>query len=148
MVARNEANLGFAGGNNVGIRLATGDVVVLLNNDTYVTRGWMRRLIRPLIRDRPHGFERSPDQQYRQRTEGSSQVRVLWRRCRMSPQVRDGRLGEIFETDNLAFFCVAIRRAVLDDVGLLDEAFGLGLLRRRRLLPASCTERVEVGDRG
>jgi GT2 family glycosyltransferase len=27
----------------------------------------------------------------------------------------------------LAFFCVALRRAVLEEVGLLDERFGLGL---------------------
>ena len=32
-VIRNDANLGFAGGNNVGIRAASGEIVVLLNND-------------------------------------------------------------------------------------------------------------------
>src|SRR5262249_27901637 len=28
--------------------------------------------------------------------------------------------------DNLAFFCVALRRSVIEEVGLLDEAYGLG----------------------
>lgn len=35
-VIENHANLGFAKGNNVGIRAATGDYVLILNPDTYV----------------------------------------------------------------------------------------------------------------
>ncbi len=50
-VILNDANLGVAGGYNVGLRAARGDYVVLLNNDTFVTRGWVRDLIRPMQRD-------------------------------------------------------------------------------------------------
>jgi GT2 family glycosyltransferase len=38
------ANLGFAGGNNLGIRCARGRHVVLLNNDTCVRAGWLDAL--------------------------------------------------------------------------------------------------------
>src|SRR5512135_589839 len=38
------ANLGFAGGNNLGVRHAGGDLVVLLNNDTIVQPGWLAGL--------------------------------------------------------------------------------------------------------
>jgi len=34
---RSEENLGFAGGNNLGIKVATGDYLLLLNNDTEIT---------------------------------------------------------------------------------------------------------------
>jgi GT2 family glycosyltransferase len=34
---RSEHNLGFAGGNNLGIKQATGDYLLLLNNDTEIT---------------------------------------------------------------------------------------------------------------
>lgn len=34
---RSEKNLGFAGGNNLGIKEAKGDFIFLLNNDTYIT---------------------------------------------------------------------------------------------------------------
>jgi GT2 family glycosyltransferase len=38
-------NLGFAGGNNRGVESATGDYVVLLNNDTRVEPGWVKALL-------------------------------------------------------------------------------------------------------
>jgi GT2 family glycosyltransferase len=41
-------NLGFAEGNNVGVRAAQGDLVVLLNNDTEVEDGWITGLLRSL----------------------------------------------------------------------------------------------------
>jgi GT2 family glycosyltransferase len=43
-IAENGANLGFAEGNNIGIRLATGDYVVLLNNDTSVPSNFIEVL--------------------------------------------------------------------------------------------------------
>jgi GT2 family glycosyltransferase len=45
---RNARNLGFAGGNNVGLRAATGDVLVLLNQDTVVRPRWLQALVTTL----------------------------------------------------------------------------------------------------
>jgi GT2 family glycosyltransferase len=45
---RNARNLGFAAGNNVGLRAATGDVLVLLNQDTVVKPGWLEALVTTL----------------------------------------------------------------------------------------------------
>lgn len=42
---RNKRNLGFAGGCNVGLRAAQGDVLVLLNQDTVVQSGWLKALV-------------------------------------------------------------------------------------------------------
>ena len=41
-------NLGYGGGNNLGARQATGDVLVLLNPDTVVTPGALVGLVEPL----------------------------------------------------------------------------------------------------
>ena len=41
-------NLGFAEGNNVGVRAARGQYAVLLNNDTEVTPGWIGGLLEQL----------------------------------------------------------------------------------------------------
>jgi GT2 family glycosyltransferase len=44
-VLRNPANLGFAGGNNVGLKEAQGRYVVLLNSDTITHAGAFERLV-------------------------------------------------------------------------------------------------------
>lgn len=38
-------NLGFAGGNNVGIKAAKGEYLLLLNNDTEITEGFIDQLV-------------------------------------------------------------------------------------------------------
>lgn len=37
-------NLGFAGGNNAGVKAAKGEYIILLNNDTVVTNTWLQSL--------------------------------------------------------------------------------------------------------
>ena len=45
---RSENNLGFAGGNNLGINAATGDYLFLVNNDTEFTPGLVEKLVEVL----------------------------------------------------------------------------------------------------
>lgn len=47
-VVRNETNLGFAGANNQGARLAKGRILVLLNNDTAPASNWLAPMMRLL----------------------------------------------------------------------------------------------------
>ena len=44
VVAAHE-NLGYAAGNNLGVRSAKGEVIILLNNDTKVRDGWLEALV-------------------------------------------------------------------------------------------------------
>lgn len=46
-----QKNLGFAGGNNLGITQAKGDFLFFLNNDTIISRPILKTLIEPLIKD-------------------------------------------------------------------------------------------------
>ena len=45
-IIENEENLGFAAGNNVGIRIAQGKYIVTLNNDTEAHPEWLEHLVR------------------------------------------------------------------------------------------------------
>ena len=47
----NATNRGFPAAANQGIAAAIGDQVLLLNNDTIVTTGWLRRMLRHLSSD-------------------------------------------------------------------------------------------------
>ncbi len=107
-------NRGFAGGNNAGLAVASGDPIVLLNTDAFVTRGWMRSLLRTL--DRSGAGMVGP---CTNRAKGRQRHRVWFDRF-PRPFRRRG------EVDYLSFFCVMIRRAVFDAIGTLDERFGIG----------------------
>lgn len=45
-IIHNKWNLGFAEGNNVGVRNARGEYVALLNSDTRVDPGWLTELVK------------------------------------------------------------------------------------------------------
>jgi GT2 family glycosyltransferase/glycosyltransferase involved in cell wall biosynthesis len=125
-VVLNDTNLGFAAGNNAGLAVATGEILVMLNNDTQVSPGWIHGLWRHLDRDPGLGLvgpvtnnignEAKIDAGY---AEPADMPRwAAERAVRHANQQSDCRV--------LAFFCVALRRRVYEQVGGLDESFGLG----------------------
>ncbi len=125
-VLLNETNLGFAAGNNVGMDMADGDYVVLLNNDTVVTRGWLLTLLRHLQADPMLGLvgpvtnnignEAKVDVQYASPLD----LHAAARRFTLA------HMGAELTLQTVAFFCVMFPRKVMQEVGLLDEAFGRG----------------------
>ena len=122
---RNERNLGFAGGNNVGLRAASGDLLVLLNQDTEVHDGWLAALI-STFEDEAVGIAGCkllyPDGTiqhagaffYGPRGE-SEHI------GRLAPD--DGRFDELLDIDFASGAALAISRVALGQIGLLDEGF-------------------------
>lgn len=45
-IVQNSSNLGYAAGNNIGIRESKGDYIALLNNDTKVEPDWLMELVK------------------------------------------------------------------------------------------------------
>lgn len=127
-VILNDINGGFSYGNNIGIKEAVGDFVILLNNDTYVTSNWIERLISHFYSDEKIGMvgprsnnignEAKIDVSYKNMDEMIEFSERLYK-AKKFVQYKDIRV--------LAFFCVAIKREVIEKVGLLDEAFGIGM---------------------
>jgi GT2 family glycosyltransferase len=125
-VVFNDNNRGFAPANNQGLGIATGDVLVLLNNDTIVPPGWLGRLTRHLddaaiglvgpVTNRA-GNEAQIEAPYRTYGELLDFVRT-----RTNEQE-----GKVFDVRVATMFCVAVRREVLERLGCLDEQFEIGL---------------------
>jgi GT2 family glycosyltransferase len=123
----NPVNRGFAGGCNQGMAAARGDRIVLLNNDVIVTAGWLEGLL--------DAFNRLP-------ALGVSAVRsnriagdqlispapytdvptmhafAAWRRERYRKQG--------YVTDRAIGLCLCIDRRVIEEIGGIDERYGVG----------------------
>ena len=122
----NDRNAGFSAGNNIGLHAATGDYLVVLNNDTYVTPGWVRTLCAHFRRDPALGLagpvtnnignEARIDIAYDDMTEMIARAAEYTR----------AHPGESLAMRNAAFFCAVMPRATYERVGGLDEAFGIG----------------------
>jgi GT2 family glycosyltransferase len=55
-VIRNSKNLGFSGGNNAGIKAATGDYLFIVNNDTEFTAGLIESLLKVFEKNQDAGI--------------------------------------------------------------------------------------------
>lgn len=120
-------NLGFAGGNNAGLRVATGERLVLLNNDTIAAPDFLERLVAPLAVDERVGavagvltFAQQPELIASAGIVGGRDAlhRDRWA-IKPVAELPPGPI-EIFGASGGA---VCYRRAALDDVGLLDEGY-------------------------
>lgn len=123
---RNERNLGFAAGNNQGLRAADGDYLVLLNNDTQVTEGWLYGLIRHLLADQTLGLIGPVTDNIGNEAKIPLSAADPAGRIAQARRYTAEHRGQRLTTDALGFFCVAFSRSVLDTVGLLDERFAVG----------------------
>jgi len=128
-VILNTENLGFAGGNNIGIGEASGDYIVLLNNDTIVTRGWLTSLIKHLENDETMGMSGAVTNSIENEARITVDYEALSDMHRFSDQYTWEHMGEIYaeEPEMLAMFAACIRRAVIDKCGLLDEDYTVGM---------------------
>lgn len=58
-IVKSEKNLGFAGGNNLGLKYSEGDYIALLNNDTIVEENWLEYLVDTLENNKNAGIVQS-----------------------------------------------------------------------------------------
>ena len=121
-----DENRGFPAAVNQGIAVATGHQVLLLNNDTILTTGWLRRLLRALHQDPSIGLV-GPCSNC---VSGSQQVETSYNGLAdldgFAWEWGKANDGVVVDTDRLVGFCLMIKRDVIDKIGTLDERFGIG----------------------
>ena len=120
-------NVGFARACNLGIGAAPdADYVILMNDDTIATRGWLGGLIRHLADERigeigPVTNEAGNAARIETSYAGHEQMHAFAARNAAT------HAGELLDLPMLAMFCVAIRASVIAKVGPLDERFSIGM---------------------
>ncbi len=133
----NDWDAGFAGPNNQALRLAKGEVVLLLNPDMLVEEGALQKTYEKLMQDKSVGVlgirlnraSGEPIENVRRFPDLASQLAVLLKYSRVFPHVMDHYLYRDFnysvsqEVDQVRGSYFAFRRELLLSVGYLDEAF-------------------------
>lgn len=114
VVIRNEENLGFVKAVNQGLQISNAPYVCILNNDTIPAPGWLERMIAfaerhgdiGLINPQCDGHLDTPIDKY--------------------AEILSKHKDEYMELNQCQGFCMLVRRNLIEKIGHLDEAFGIG----------------------
>jgi GT2 family glycosyltransferase len=120
LTVRNSHNLGFAKGCNQGAEVATGELVVFLNNDTEVQDGWLAPLVNQFADDTVSAV--GPTLVYPDGTVQSAGIDIT-----RDPIVATNRTvsdgGNVWAVTGA---CLMVRKTVFDEVGGFDEGYWNG----------------------
>ena len=122
-----DCNSGFAAGNNIGIKEAKGEFVILLNNDTVVTPNWIQNLIKHFTTDDTIGMIGPRTNNIGNESRLEIHYSDMNQMIEKSYDIYYSNVSKQYNIPILAFFCVAIKRDVIEKIGLLDEVFGIGM---------------------
>lgn len=126
---KSKSNLGFAGGNNLGIKEATGDYILMLNNDTIVSQGFIEPMLNTFAKHPDAGIVSPKIVFYYSENlvqyAGTNKISTLTCRGETVGYMKknDGSFDYEAKTDLSHGACMMISREALDKVGLLDETY-------------------------
>jgi len=119
-------NEGFARANNLGIAKVRGDYIVLLNNDTIVTRGWLSRLV-GYLKDQNVGLVGPVTNGTWNKARVEMPFTDITGLAMFAAQLAKERSNTLTPIKMLAMYCVVGRKEVFQQIGPLDEQFGIGM---------------------
>lgn len=128
ILIKNQLNLGFAGGNNLGAKIAKGKYVVFLNNDTEVCSDWLTELVKVMESDPSIGAAQSKLLLFDKKTFDSSgdMVTVFGESfCRGKFEKDEGQYNKVEEVFAARGATMIVRRDLFCEVGGFDEKFFL-----------------------
>jgi GT2 family glycosyltransferase len=120
-------NLGFAGGCNAGLELATGEYVCFLNNDTLLPMALFERLMSATLRAPNVGLV-APVSNY---VKGRQLLEIFADESADDVEQIQARLDAqsarvVEDSPQVAGLCVLLRRELMQEIGGFDERYGLG----------------------
>lgn len=131
IVIRSDINLGFAGGNNIGIRRSSARYIMLINNDTIIPDGSLKELI-SFMDSNPQAGGVSPRIQF-MTPPGSVQfagytqlTRITLRNSIIGYSETDkGQFMTVTETPYLHGAAMLVKREAIEKAGLMCEDYFL-----------------------
>ena len=126
-----EENLGFAGGNNIALKQAKGEYILLLNNDTEVRPNFLDSLVELMESNEKIGIVSSKILYFYEdnviQYAGASPINPITSRGRHYgyKEIDTGQLDKVTETSYPHGACMMIRKSVLEELGLLYEGYFL-----------------------
>jgi GT2 family glycosyltransferase/ubiquinone/menaquinone biosynthesis C-methylase UbiE/glycosyltransferase involved in cell wall biosynthesis len=125
-VVINSENLGFAAGNNTGLSIATGDYLVILNNDTVVTQGWVMTLVRHFQNDPSVGIVGPVTNNIGNEARIETRYQSIEAMPGEALRHTLANMGKTSPMRTAAFFCVMFSRSVYELCGPICEDYGRG----------------------
>lgn len=126
-VIAHEHNLGFTPGYNTVLEQMASDVLVLLNNDVSVRPDWLKALIRPMVDDPAVGITGGkllyPDGKTLQHAGANLSYPLAFSQHDFYREVDAGQADEQRDVPYVTGAAMAINRAVVAAIGLLDDVF-------------------------
>ncbi|MHA2858298.1 glycosyltransferase family 2 protein [Paenibacillus lautus] len=116
-------NIGFPAACNKGLKIATGDTLLLLNNDVIVTRNWLQNMLNCLNSETNIGIV-GPLTNY---ASGKQQIDMPYTSLEeMSNQLNEPDASKWLQVDRIVGLCFLFKRELMDRIGLLDERYSPG----------------------
>jgi len=121
----NKENKGFAGGNNQGVEAASGEYVMLLNNDVLVSNNWLSRMVNSIEKHKKIGTvgpvtnRISGRQSYVGQYEGDDYEDF-------AQFIENENKGKLTPRRRLAGFAMLMKKNIYEEVDGFDETFGVG----------------------
>jgi GT2 family glycosyltransferase len=125
-VVHNQHNRSFAAAINQGLTVADSPLIVLLNNDTIVTPGWLEGLAQHL-EDPAVGLLNPVTNRAPNEAVIDASYRTYGELLELAAARRRSRPGRSLELRTATMFCLAMTREVGVRLGHLDERYQVGL---------------------
>jgi len=134
-VIYNKENLGFSGGNNIGIKYAlenNTDYVLLLNNDTIVSKDFLSKMVEVAENNNSYGIIGPKIYHYEEKDRiwfAGGKINWLYNKGTMVGynEIDNGQYDQpkIQKTDYITGCCALIKGEVIEKIGLIPEEYFL-----------------------
>lgn len=117
------SNTGFPAACNMGLKIASGNTLLLLNNDVIVSRNWLKNMLTCLYSRENIGIV-GPLTNY---ASGKQQIDMPYTDLEeMADQLNEPDAEKWMQVERIVGLCFLFKRQLMEQIGLLDERFSPG----------------------